>query len=91
MNHHMVDDAYWLAFTVPAVDTLFGTNPDAAEVARERKRRDGDGGARRVASTRATRRAGPSGRGAATRRARMTKTPASGHSSHWRQPAGLAH
>ena len=31
-HHHTVSDAHWLAFTVPAVDTLFGTNPNAKDV-----------------------------------------------------------
>ena len=26
-HHHTLSDQYWLAFTVPAIDTLFGTNP----------------------------------------------------------------
>lgn len=30
--HHFKHEAYWHAFTVPMVDTIFGTNPDPATV-----------------------------------------------------------
>ncbi|KAL7531304.1 hypothetical protein ACHAWF_003714 [Thalassiosira exigua] len=30
--HHRVDDQYWFAFSVPAMDDLFNTNPDVVEV-----------------------------------------------------------
>lgn len=30
--HHFKHEAYWHAFTVPFVDTVFGTNPDPASV-----------------------------------------------------------
>jgi len=36
-HHHTVSDAHWLAFTVPAVDTLFGTNPKAKDVVAAQK------------------------------------------------------
>ncbi|KAL3769404.1 hypothetical protein ACHAWU_008813 [Discostella pseudostelligera] len=32
MRHHLVDDRYWYAFSVPAMDDLFETNPDVKEV-----------------------------------------------------------
>jgi hypothetical protein len=32
MRHHLVDNRYWYAFSVPAMDDLFGTNPDVKEV-----------------------------------------------------------
>ena len=32
--HHTVDERYWLAFTVPAIDTLLRTNPTPKDVAR---------------------------------------------------------
>ena len=31
MRHHLVDDRYWYAFGVPAMDDLFGTNPDVKD------------------------------------------------------------
>ena len=34
--HHTVSDRHWLAFTVPAVDNLFNTNPNPKDVARVR-------------------------------------------------------
>ncbi len=36
MLHHTVSHEHWLAFTLPAVDTLFGTNPDPRDLARRR-------------------------------------------------------
>lgn len=33
-RHHTVSDSYWLAFTVPAIDTLLGTNPRPQHVTR---------------------------------------------------------
>ena len=39
MKHHTVDDSYWLAFTIPEVDTLFGTNPKVGDVVRARRQR----------------------------------------------------
>ena len=30
--HHFKHEAYWHAFTVPFVDTVFGTNPDPTTV-----------------------------------------------------------
>jgi len=35
IKHHLVDERYWLSFTVPAVDDLFGTNPPVEEIKRE--------------------------------------------------------
>ena len=35
IKHHLVDDRYWFSFTVPAIDSLFGTNPLVDEVKRE--------------------------------------------------------
>ena len=32
MKHHTVDDQYWLAFTLPVVDDLFGTNPSVRDL-----------------------------------------------------------
>lgn len=37
IRHHLVDDRYWLGFSVPAVDDLFGTNPNVQDVKRQRK------------------------------------------------------
>jgi hypothetical protein len=37
IRHHRVDSSYWLAFTVPAVDTLFGTNPEVQDVRKWQK------------------------------------------------------
>jgi hypothetical protein len=34
-RHHLVDDRYWLGFSVPAIDDLFGTNPNVQEVRRQ--------------------------------------------------------
>jgi hypothetical protein len=36
IKHHLVDDRYWLSFTAPLVDDLFGTNPQVADVKREK-------------------------------------------------------
>ena len=36
-RHHTVSDSYWLAFTVPAIDTLLGTNPRPQDVTRAAK------------------------------------------------------
>ncbi len=38
VRHHLVDDRYWLGFSVPAVDDLFGTNPNVQEVQREQRK-----------------------------------------------------
>lgn len=38
-HHHTLSDAHWLAFTVPAVDSLFGTNPKPKDVVREKQLR----------------------------------------------------
>lgn len=32
VRHHLVDDQYWYAFSVPAMDDLFDTNPDVKDV-----------------------------------------------------------
>jgi hypothetical protein len=34
--HHFKHEAYWHAFTVPFVDTIFGTNPDPATVSKSK-------------------------------------------------------
>ena len=36
LRHHLVDNHYWFAFTLPFVDDLFGTNPTVKEVRRRR-------------------------------------------------------
>ena len=36
-RHHLIDNRYWLGFSLPAVDTLFGTNPSVAEARRTQK------------------------------------------------------
>jgi hypothetical protein len=38
IRHHLVDDRYWLGFSVPAVDYLFRTNPNVQEVQREQRK-----------------------------------------------------
>ena len=48
-KHHLVDNMYWLGFTVPFVDDLFGTNPSVREakkgmVGGRRRMRSGTGG-----------------------------------------------
>eukprot|EP00555_Chaetoceros_dichaeta_P014855 CAMPEP_0198253818 /NCGR_PEP_ID=MMETSP1447-20131203/4198_1 /TAXON_ID=420782 /ORGANISM="Chaetoceros dichaeta, Strain CCMP1751" /LENGTH=193 /DNA_ID=CAMNT_0043939639 /DNA_START=379 /DNA_END=960 /DNA_ORIENTATION=+ len=43
MKHHLVNEEYWLGFTVPFVDDLFGTNPSVRE-AREEQKSGGRGG-----------------------------------------------
>jgi hypothetical protein len=37
IRHHLVDDRYWLGFSVPMIDDLFRTNPNVQEVKRARK------------------------------------------------------
>jgi len=32
VRHHMVDDRYWFAFSVPAMDNFLNTNPDVRQV-----------------------------------------------------------
>lgn len=32
IRHHRVDDSYWYAFSIPAMDDAFGTNPDIKEL-----------------------------------------------------------
>ena len=39
MLHHTLSHDHWLAFTVPAVDSLFGTNPTPHEVASAQRAR----------------------------------------------------
>jgi hypothetical protein len=40
MQHHLLDNRYWLSFSIPAVDRLFGTGPSVQEVMRRRERGD---------------------------------------------------
>jgi len=54
IRHHLVDDRYWLSFTLPIVDDIFGTNPSVEDVKREQAR-GGPGGQSRTRSS-ATRR-----------------------------------
>ena len=35
MRHHRINERYWLAFSVPALDDWFGTNPDVKEARAE--------------------------------------------------------
>ena len=35
-RHHKINEKYWLAFSVPALDDLFGTNPNVKEARREK-------------------------------------------------------
>ena len=35
IRHHLVDDRYWLSFTLPIVDDIFGTNPSVEDVKRQ--------------------------------------------------------
>jgi hypothetical protein len=37
MRHHLFDDKYWFAFTLPQIDNLFQTNPDVKEIVRMKK------------------------------------------------------
>jgi len=37
MKHHLVNEEYWLGFTVPFVDDLLGTNPSVREAREEKK------------------------------------------------------
>jgi hypothetical protein len=37
IRHHLVDDRYWLGFSVPMIDDFFRTNPNVQEVKRARK------------------------------------------------------
>ena len=36
MRHHKINEKYWLAFSVPGIDDLFGTNPNVKEARREK-------------------------------------------------------
>lgn len=38
MRHHLLDNDYWYAFSVPQMDDLFCTNPDVREVRRAKRR-----------------------------------------------------
>jgi len=38
IRHHVVDSNYWLGFTFPGVDDLFGTNPNPKDVVFARRR-----------------------------------------------------
>jgi len=37
MRHHRINEQYWLAFSIPFLDDLFGTNPDVKEARAELK------------------------------------------------------
>jgi hypothetical protein len=37
MRHHLFDDRYWFAFTLPQIDNLFKTNPDVKEIVKLKK------------------------------------------------------
>ena len=37
IRHHQIDDRYWLAFSIPSIDDLFGTNPSVKEAREEKK------------------------------------------------------
>lgn len=37
IRHHCVDKRYWLGFSLPAIDTLLGTNPDVQVIRRRNK------------------------------------------------------
>ena len=37
MRHHRINEQYWLAFSIPFLDDLFGTNPDVKEARAEVK------------------------------------------------------
>lgn len=36
-RHHLIDHRYWLGFSLPAVDELFGTNPTVTQVRTQKK------------------------------------------------------
>jgi 4-hydroxysphinganine ceramide fatty acyl 2-hydroxylase len=36
-RHHLVDHRYWLGFSLPSIDSFFGTNPSVQEVRRGRQ------------------------------------------------------
>lgn len=54
IRHHLVDDRYWLSFTLPIVDDIFGTNPSVADVKREQARLGGGGAGREQRRTRSS-------------------------------------
>lgn len=35
VRHHLVNDRYWLSFSIPAIDNIFGTNPPVSQAKRE--------------------------------------------------------
>lgn len=37
MRHHLFDDSYWFAFTLPQIDNFFQTNPNVKEIVRMKK------------------------------------------------------
>jgi len=37
IRHHVINQNYWFAFSVPAIDDIFGTNPTIQQVQSERK------------------------------------------------------
>lgn len=39
MRHHLFDDSYWFAFTLPQIDNLFQTNPNVKEMVRMKKQK----------------------------------------------------
>ena len=39
VRHHLVSDQNWYAFSVPAMDDLFGTNPNVRDVRGDPKKR----------------------------------------------------
>ena len=40
MQHHLLDNRYWLSFSIPAVDSLFGTRPSVQEVRRSQREKE---------------------------------------------------
>lgn len=38
IRHHCVDHNYWLAFSIPAIDDIFGTNPDVQDIKRRNRK-----------------------------------------------------
>jgi len=37
MRHHLVDNHYWYAFTLPQIDNIFGTNPNVKDVVKSKQ------------------------------------------------------
>jgi hypothetical protein len=42
IRHHCIDSRYWLGFSVPAIDDLFGTNPTVQQIRKQTLDQDGD-------------------------------------------------